>query len=40
MSVKRLALCRSQDRLFVLFRFDGQDIAALIEQKLFPCDDE
>lgn len=31
MSVKRLALCRSQGRLFVLLRFAGQDVAALIE---------
>lgn len=32
MSIKRLALCRSQGRLFVLLRFAGQDIAGLIEQ--------
>ena len=32
MSIKRLALCRSQGRLFVLLRFAGQDVAALIEQ--------
>lgn len=31
MSIKRLALCRSQGRLFVLLRFVGQDIAGLIE---------
>ena len=33
MSIKRLALCRSQGRLFVLLRFAGQDVAALIEQE-------
>ena len=33
MSIKRLALCRSQGRLFVLLRFAGQDIAGLIEQE-------
>ena len=33
MSIKRLALCRSQGRLFVLLRFVGQDIARLIEQE-------
>ena len=33
MSIKRLALCRSQGRLFVLLRFVGQDIAGLIEQE-------
>ena len=32
MSIKRLALCRSQGRLFVLLRFAGQDVAALIER--------
>ena len=32
MNIKRLALCRSQGRLFVLLRFAGQDVAALIEQ--------
>jgi|GEM_PF-5009975 hypothetical protein len=31
MSVKRLALCRSQGRLFVLLHFVGEDVAALIE---------
>jgi len=31
MSIKRLALCRSRGRLFVLLRFAGQDVAALIE---------
>ena len=33
MSIKRLALCRSQGRLFVLLRFAGQDVAALIERE-------
>lgn len=33
MSIKRLALCRSQGRLFVLLRFAGQDVASLIEQE-------
>lgn len=33
MSIKRLALCRSQGRLFVLLRFVGQDIAGLIERE-------
>ena len=33
MSIKRLALCRSQGRLFVLLRFGGQDVAALIERE-------
>lgn len=33
MSIKRLALCRSQGRLFVLLRFAGRDVAALIEQE-------
>ncbi len=33
MSIKRLALCRSQGRLFVLLRFAGEDVAALIEQE-------
>ena len=33
MSIKRLALCRSQGRLFVLLRFAGKDVAALIEQE-------
>ncbi len=33
MSIKRLSLCRSQGRLFVLLRFVGQDIAGLIEQE-------
>ena len=33
MSIKRLALCRSQGRLFVLLRFAGQDVVALIEQE-------
>ena len=33
MSIKRLALCRSQGRLFVLLRFAGQDIAEIIEQE-------
>ena len=33
MSIKRLTLCRSQGRLFVLLRFVGQDIAGLIEQE-------
>lgn len=31
MSIKRLALCRSQGRLFVLLRFAGQDVAEIIE---------
>ena len=35
MSIKRLALCRSQGRLFVLLRFAGQDIAGLIEREGF-----
>ena len=35
MSIKRLALCRSQGRLFVLLRFAGQDIAEIIEQETF-----
>ena len=33
MSIKRLALCRSQGRLFVLLRFAGQDVVALIERE-------
>ena len=33
MSIKRLTLCRSQGRLFVLLRFAGQDVAALIERE-------
>lgn len=33
MSIKRLALCRSQGRLFVLLRFAGEDAAALIERE-------
>ena len=33
MSIKRLALCRSQGRLFVLLRFAGQDVTALIERE-------
>lgn len=33
MSIKRLSLCRSQGRLFVLLRFAGQDVAALIERE-------
>ena len=33
MSIKRLALCRSQGRLFVLLRFAGQDVAGIIEQE-------
>lgn len=33
MSIKRLALCRSQGCLFVLLRFAGQDVAALIERE-------
>ena len=33
MSIKRLALCRSQGRLFVLLRFAGQDIAGIIERE-------
>ena len=33
MSIKHLALCRSQGRLFVLLRFAGQDVAALIERE-------
>ena len=33
MSIKRLALCRSQGRLFVLLRFAGEDVAALIVQE-------
>ncbi len=33
MSIKRLALCRSQGRLFALLRFVGQDIAGLIERE-------
>ena len=33
MSIKRLALCRSQGRLFVLLRFAGRDVVALIEQE-------
>ena len=33
MSIKRLALCRSQGRLFVLLRFAGQDVAALTERE-------
>ena len=31
MSIKRLALCRSQGRLFVLLRFAGKDVAEIIE---------
>ena len=31
MSIKRLALCRSQGRLFVLLRFVGEDVAGIIE---------
>ena len=31
MSIKRLALCRSQGRLFVLLRFAGKDVAGIIE---------
>lgn len=31
MSIKRLALCRSQGRLFVLLRFAGEDVAGIIE---------
>lgn len=30
MSIKRLALCRSQGRLFVLLRFAGKDVAEII----------
>lgn len=33
MSIKRLALCRSQGRLYVLLRFAGQDVTALIERE-------
>ncbi|MFR8769175.1 MAG: glycosyltransferase family 2 protein [Collinsella sp.] len=33
MSIKRLALCRSQGRLFILLRFAGEDVSALIEQE-------
>ena len=33
MSIKRLALCRSQGRLFVLLRFTGQDAAGIIERE-------
>lgn len=35
MSIKRLALCRSQGRLYVLLRFAGQDVTALIEREGF-----
>lgn len=31
MSIKRLALCRSQGRLFVLLHFVGEDVAGIIE---------
>lgn len=31
MSIKRLALCRSQGRLFVLLRFAGKDVAGIIQ---------
>ena len=31
MSIKRLALCRSQGRLFVLLRFAGKDVAGIIK---------
>ena len=31
MSIKRLALCRSQGRLFVLLRFVSMDVAGIIE---------
>ena len=33
MSIKRLALCRSQGRLFVLLRFAGKDVAGIIERE-------
>lgn len=33
MSIKRLALCRSQGRLFVLLRFAGMDVAETIERE-------
>lgn len=33
MSIKRLALCRSQGRLFVLLRFVGKDVAGIIERE-------
>lgn len=33
MSIKRLALCRSQGRLFVLLRFAGMDVAEIIERE-------
>lgn len=33
MSIKRLALCRSEGRLFVLLRFVGKDVAGIIERE-------
>ena len=33
MSIKRLALCRSQGRLFVLLRFVGRDVAEFIDRE-------
>lgn len=33
MSIKRLALCRSQGRLFVLLRFAGKDVVEIIERE-------
>lgn len=37
MSIKRLALCRSQGRLFVLLRFAGKDVAGIIEREGSPA---
>lgn len=37
MSIKRLALCRSQGRLFVLLRFAGKDVAGIVEREDSPA---